>query len=113
MSVTIMHGHLELNPMHINKLVEEVLSEAAVELLNSLAAHALVSASQDKSALHHLPIEADSWNSTIFLAREIFEAEVLLSGEADWLSFRILQSLGVKDGKLVYQFTPTFAQALG
>ena len=96
--------------MKINQLVEEVLSEAAVELLNALAAHALVAT--QKPAMYTMAVEADNWNSTMMLVREIFEAEVLIPGETEWLGFRILESVGVKNGQLAYQFTPIFAQAL-
>lgn len=99
--------------MNINKLVDEVLSDAAVELLNTLAAHALVTSPEDKSALSFLPVEPENWNATVLLMREIFEAEVTVAGETEWLSFRILQSFGVRNGQLAYQFTPTFAKALG
>lgn len=97
--------------MHINRLVDEVLSEPAIELLNALAAHAVVSG-QQPSSLFFFPVEPDAWNSTMLLLREIFEAEVLISGDDDWLGFRILQSFGVKHGQLACQFTPTFAEAL-
>ena len=98
--------------MRINRLVEEVLSENAVELLNMLAAHALATGEGKHKELHTLPVEPDVWNDTMFLMREIFEAEILVSGEDEWISFRILQSFGVNAGHLAYQFTPTFAQAL-
>jgi hypothetical protein len=96
--------------MQINKLVEQILSEPALELLNTLVAHALVNPSSDRSALSTLPVEPDSWNSTMLLLREIFEAEILVSGDVEWLGFRILQSYGAKDGRLAYSFTSTFAQ---
>lgn len=99
--------------MNINRLVDDVLSEAAVELLNTLAAHAIVDRPDNKSALSFLPVEPDSWNATVLLMREIFEAEIMVSSDTEWLSFRILQSFGVRNGQLAYQFTPTFAQALG
>lgn len=99
--------------MKLNKLVEDVLSEAAVELLDTLAAHAVVTSPDDKSMLYFLPVEPESWNATVLLMREIFEAEVMVSDESEWLSFRILQSFGVRNGQLAYQFTPTFAKALG
>ncbi|MFC7513864.1 hypothetical protein ACFQUU_02480 [Herbaspirillum sp. GCM10030257] len=99
--------------MQINKAVEEVLSEAAVELLNTLVAHVIVSAPQDKSGLCYLPVESDNWNTTVMLMREIFEAEICISSDTEWLSFHIFQSIGVRDAQLAYQFTPTFAQALG
>ncbi|HEY0846388.1 MAG TPA: hypothetical protein VGE12_13550 [Noviherbaspirillum sp.] len=99
--------------MNINRLVDEVLSDAAVELLNTLAAHAVVEQPDDKAALSSFKVEPDSWNATVLLMREIFEAEITVSGDTEWLSFRILQSFGVRNGQLVYQFTPTFAQALG
>lgn len=99
--------------MNINRLVEEVLDDAAVELLNTLAAHTMVEQPDDRSAMSFFAVEPDSWNATVLLMREIFEAEVMVSGEEEWLSFRILQSFGVRNGKLAYQFTPTFAKALG
>ena len=97
--------------MHINKLIEEALSEAAVELLNALAAHAVV-APKDNSSLFYFPVEEENWNATMLLVHEIFEAEILVSAESDWLAFRILQSYGVRGGQLAYQFTPTFAESL-
>src|SRR6476469_9286352 len=97
--------------MRLNRLVEGVLGEEAVELLDLLAAHALV-AGDGSAALHRLPVEEESWNRTMLLVQEIFDAAVLVSGDGEWLSFRILQSFGVDDGRLVYQFTPAFAQAL-
>jgi hypothetical protein len=100
------------NEMQINKLVEELLSEAAVELLNTLAAHAIATSEARDASLFHFAVEEDSWNSTMMLMSEIFEAEILVSGEREWLSFRILQSFGVRQGQLAYQFTPTFAEAL-
>lgn len=99
--------------MNINRLVEDVLSNAAVELLDTLAAHAVVTSPDDKSALYFLPVEPESWNATVLLMREIFDAEVTVSDASEWLSFRILQSFGVRNGQLAYQFTPTFAKALG
>lgn len=99
--------------MNINRLVEEVLDDAAVELLNTLAAHTMVEQPDDRSAMSFFAVEPDSWNATVLLMRAIFEAEVMVSGEEEWLSFRILQSFGVRNGKLAYQFTPTFAKALG
>lgn len=99
--------------MNINRLVEEVLSDAALELLNTLAARTVVEESGDKSGMSFFKVEPDSWNSTVLLMREIFEAEVTVSGETEWLSFRILESFGVRDGQLAYRFTPTFGQALG
>lgn len=98
--------------MHINRIVEDALSEEAVELLNTLVAHAIVNAGEDTLAVFTMPIEDSMWNSTMLMVREIFEAEILIADEPDWLSFRILQSLGAKDGLLAYQFTPTFAQSL-
>jgi hypothetical protein len=98
--------------MHINRLVEQVLREEAVELLNTLAAHALADSDASNASLFLLPVEEEAWNGTLLLMREIFDAEVLLSEDQDWLSFRILQSFGARDGHLAYQFTPTFAQAL-
>lgn len=98
--------------MHINKIVEDTLSGDAVELLNTLAAHALAVPAADDASLCFLPVGEDDWNATMFLMREIFEAEITIAGDGDWLSFRILQSLGVNGGRLAYQFTPTFARAL-
>jgi hypothetical protein len=98
--------------MHINKLVEEVLDEAAIELLDMLAAHATMAAPHQTASLFFFPVDPDNWNATILLMHEIFDAEILIEGENEWLSFRILQSFGVKEGQLAYQFTPTFAQAL-
>ncbi len=98
--------------MQINKIVDDVLSEDAVELLNTLAAHAIATTQVNEAAMYYLPIEEDDWDETMFLIREIFEAEIVISGDQNWLSFRILQSLGVNNGRLAYQFTPTFAQAL-
>ncbi|MEC4722445.1 hypothetical protein RY831_25095 [Noviherbaspirillum sp. CPCC 100848] len=98
--------------MNINKLVQDVLSEAALELLDTLAAHTIVASPQQRSSLTLMPVEADNWNPTMMLMREIFEAEILVSGETEWLGFRILQAYGVRDGQLAYQFTPVFAQAL-
>lgn len=98
--------------MHINRIVEEVLSPDAVELLNVLAVHAVATANTQAESLCYLPVEEDAWNATMHLMREIFEAEILISGEDEWLSFRLLQSYGVKDGQVAYQFTPTFAKAL-
>lgn len=110
------HGleHLKSHtmPMNINKLVQDVLSEAALELLDTLAAHTIVASPQQRSSLTLMPVDADNWNATMMLMREIFEAEILLSGETEWLGFRILQAYGVRDGQLAYQFTPVFAQAL-
>lgn len=99
--------------MHINRIVEEALSESAVELLNMLAAHAVAAdATTDPQSVFTIPVEAHNWNASLELLREIFEAELLLADESDWVSIRILQSIGVKDGQLAYQFTPTFAQTL-
>lgn len=98
--------------MHINRLVEEVLSEAAIELLDTMAAHALALQSRDITGVTGLPVEPDSWNDTVLLLREIFEAEILVSTGDDWLGMRILQTWGVKDGRLVWQFTPAFGQAI-
>lgn len=100
--------------MQLNRFIEEVLSEEAVELLNTLIAHAIAVPpdSANGPPLYHLPVEQDIWNSTIRLMREIFEAEILISGDEEWLGFRLLQSFGVKEGQLAYQFTPIFAQTL-
>lgn len=99
--------------MQINRIVEEALSEDALELLNMLAAHAITAdAETDPQSVFTIPVEENNWNATLESLREIFEAEVLISDESDWLSFRILQSIGVKNGQLAYQFTPTFSQTL-
>ncbi len=99
--------------MQINQIIEEALSEEAVELLNMLAAHAVTTASAtDPQSVFTIPVEENNWNASMQLLREIFEAEILISDESDWLSFRILQSIGVKNGQLAYQFTPTFSQTL-
>ncbi|WP_334187781.1 hypothetical protein [Noviherbaspirillum sp.] len=98
--------------MQINRLVEEALGESAVELLNVLAAHVLAAGDANRTGMQSLPVEPDDWNTTMFLMREIFEAEILVSGDDEWVSFRILQSFGVNHGRLAFQFTPTFAQAL-
>jgi hypothetical protein len=98
--------------MKLNKIVEEALSASAVELLNLLAAHALAAAPEQGKSMYSMPVEQDNWNSTMVLMREIFDAEVLISGESDWVAFRILQSFGVNQGQLSYQFTPTFTDAL-
>ena len=98
--------------MQINKIIEQTLSEAAVELLNMLAANAIVSEASDAKSVFYLPVEANNWNATLMLLREIYEAEILIAEENDWISFRLLQSIGVKKGQLAYQFTPTFSQAL-
>jgi hypothetical protein len=99
--------------MQINQIIEETLSEEAVELLNMLAAHALaVDATTDPQSVFTIPVEENNWNASLELLREIFEAEILISDEVEWLSFRILQSIGVKNGQLAYQFTPTFSQSL-
>lgn len=98
--------------MQINRLVEESLGESAVELLNVLAAHVLAAGGEDRTGMQSMPVEPDDWNTTMSLMREIFEAEILVSGDDEWVSFRILQSFGVNNGRLAYQFTPTFAKAL-
>ena len=98
--------------MHINRLVEQVLSEPALELLNTLAAHVMAAQPDDVCGVAFLAVETDSWNDTVLLLREIFEAEVQLAGNQDWLGLRILQSWGVKDGRLAWQFTPVFGQAI-
>jgi hypothetical protein len=98
--------------MHINRIVEEVLSEEAVELLNILAANALVTSPKQGTSLFYLAVEQENWNTTMMLMREIFEAEILISGDAEWVAFRILQSIGVNEGRLAYQFTSTFTEAL-
>ncbi|GIZ52798.1 hypothetical protein [Noviherbaspirillum aridicola] len=98
--------------MHINRLVEQVLSERAVELLDTMAAHALARLPQDITAVASLAVEADSWNDTVILMREIFEAEIQVAAGNDWLDMRILQSWGVKEGQLAWQFTPAFGQAI-
>lgn len=98
--------------MQINRLVEEALGESAVELLNVLAAHVVATGDADRTGMQSMPVEPDDWNATMSLVREIFEAEILLSGDDEWVSFRILQSFGVNNGRLAYQFTPTFAKAL-
>lgn len=98
--------------MNLNRLVREVLSEAAVELLDTLAAHALVSAPADFTGMFYLPVEQENWNPTLQLVREIFDAEITITHEPNWLNFRVLQSFGVRDGQLAYQFTPVFADAI-
>jgi hypothetical protein len=99
--------------MQINQIIEDALSEEAVELLDMLAAHAVTAdAAADPQSVFTIPVEESNWNASMHLLREIFEAEILISDEAEWLSFRILQSIGVKNGQLAYQFTPTFSQAL-
>lgn len=99
--------------MQINRIIEEALSDDALELLNMLAAHAITAdAATDPQSVFTIPVEDNNWNATLESLREIFEAEVLISNDNDWLSFRILQSIGVKNGQLAYQFTPTFSQTL-
>lgn len=98
--------------MKINKIVEETLSANALELLNLLAANALATAPAQGASVYYLAVEPENWNATMLLFREIFEAEILISGDAEWVAFRILQSFGVKHGKLAYQFTPTFTETL-
>jgi len=98
--------------MHINRLVEQVLSERAVELLDTMAAQALALQPGDITAVAYLTVEAESWNDTVLLMREIFEAEIEVSADHDWLGMRILQSWGVKDGRIAWQFTPAFGQAI-
>lgn len=98
--------------MKINKLVEEALSDSAVELLNLLAANALAASPQSGTSMYQIAVEQDNWNSTMLLMREIFEAEIAVSGDTEWVSFRILQSFGVNRGQLAYQFTPTFTETL-
>ncbi len=98
--------------MKLNKLIAEVLSMEAIELLNVLAANALAAANNSDTSVFYLAVEEDNWNSTVLLMREIFEAEILISSEQDWLSFRVLESFGVKQGRLAYQFTDTFAHTL-
>lgn len=99
--------------MQINQIIEDALSEEAVELLNMLAAHAVTTdAAADPQSVFTIPVEENNWNESMQILREIFEAEILISDEMEWLSFRILQSIGVRNGQLAYQFTPTFSQAL-
>jgi hypothetical protein len=99
--------------MHINRIIEETLTDEALDLLNLLAAHAVTAnAGIDPQSVFTIPVEENNWNTTLELLREIFEAEILISDDAEWLSFRILQSIGVKNGQLAYQFTPTFSQTL-
>lgn len=98
--------------MQINRIIEQTLSEEAVELLDMLAANALVSAPGDAKSVFYLPVEENSWNATLLLLREIYEAEILVAEDSNWVNFRILQSIGVKSGQLAYQFTPTFSQTL-
>lgn len=98
--------------MKINRIVEEALSEDAVELLNILAANALATAPSHGTSLFYLPVEQENWETTMMLMREIFEAEILISGDGEWVAFRVLQSYGVNHGQLAYQFTPTFTEAL-
>ena len=98
--------------MQINRYVEEVLSENALELLNLLAAYAVAASPAHAAGLCHLPVEPENWNVTMMLMHEIFEAEIHIAGEQDWLCFRLLQSFGVDGGQLAYQFTPTFARTL-
>ncbi|RJF95367.1 hypothetical protein [Noviherbaspirillum saxi] len=69
--------------MQINRAVEEVLGEAAVELLNTLVSHVVVANPDDKAGLFYLPVEPDNWNSTMMLMREIFEAEIFVSGQTE------------------------------
>lgn len=98
--------------MKINKIVEEVLSEDAVELLNILAANAIATTPGYGTSLFYLTVEPENWNATMMLMREIFEGEIMISGEGEWVAFRVLQSFGVSEGRLAYQFTPTFTEAL-
>lgn len=98
--------------MQINRLVEQVLSERAIELLDIMAAHVAAVHPEDVTALASLRADPDTWNDSVLLLREIFEAEVQITGEHDWLGIRILQSWGVKDGSLVWQFTPVFGRAI-
>ncbi|MDQ9169343.1 hypothetical protein Q8A64_02845 [Oxalobacteraceae bacterium R-40] len=100
--------------MHINRIIEETLTDEALDLLNMLAAHAVTAdAGIDPQSVFTIPVEENNWNATLESLREIFEAEILISDDdTDWLSFRILQSIGVKNGQLAYQFTPTFSQTL-
>jgi hypothetical protein len=98
--------------MKINKIVEEVLSEDAVELLNILAANAIATTPAHGTSLFYLTVEPENWNATMMLMREIFEGEIMISGEGEWVAFRVLQSFGVSEGRLAYQFTPTFTEAL-
>lgn len=98
--------------MKINKLVEEALSENAVELLNLLAANALAAPQSQTKSLFTLAVEPENWNATMQLIREIFDAEILIASDPEWVSFRILQSIGVNHGKLAYQFTPAFTETL-
>ena len=97
--------------MKINQLIEEAISGEAVELLNMLAANA-IAAPVDMNSVYTIAVEQDNWNATLLLLREIFEAEIVISDDGNWLGFRILQSIGVKNGQMAYQFTPTFAQIL-
>lgn len=77
--------------MQLNRIIEESLSEEAVELLNMLAAHAVAADAQtDPQSVFTIPVEENNWNASLQLLREIFEAEILISNDADWLSFRIL-----------------------
>jgi hypothetical protein len=98
--------------MNINKIVEEALTEEAVELLNILAANALATQPAHGISIFHLAVEQENWDTTMMLMREIFDADILISGEREWVSFRILQSFGVNHGQLAYQFTPTFTETL-
>jgi hypothetical protein len=98
--------------MKINKIVEQALSTNAVELLNLLAANALATSPAHGPSLFYLAVEQENWNATMLLMREIFEAEILISGDQEWVAFRVLQSFGVNKGQLAYQFTPTFTEAL-
>lgn len=97
--------------MKLNQLIEQEISSEAVELLNMLAANA-IAVPVEMNSVYTIAVEPENWNATVLLLREIFEAEILIADEDDWLSFRILQSIGVKDGQMAYQFTPTFAQTL-
>lgn len=98
--------------MHINQIVAQVLSSRAVELLDTMAAHALASQPQDITAVTSMAVEPDSWNDTLLLLREIFEAEIEVSADSDWLGMRILQCWGVRDGRLAWQFSPVFGQTI-
>lgn len=98
--------------MHINRLVEEVLSENAVELLDTMAAHVLARLPVSITAVASLAVEPESWNDNVMLMREIFEAEIQVTSGTNWLDMRILQSWGVRDGQLAWQFTPAFGEAI-
>lgn len=89
--------------------MEEVWSESAVELVE---ANSLATSSANGASLYHLVVEPENWNATMLSIREIFEAEILISGDGVWVAFRILQAFGVNQGKLAYQFTPTFTETL-